>query len=54
MVTDEFSQNRPDAYRFLQNWSIPVEDLTDLSIYIELHNLPASYVASGYVFYSGG
>ena len=49
VVTDEFSQEYPDAYLFLQNWSIPVEDVTDLSIQIELHNLPASYVASEYI-----
>ena len=49
VVTDEFSQEYPDAYRFLQNWSIPVEDVTDLSVPIELHNLPASYVASEYI-----
>ncbi len=49
VVTDEFSQKYPDAYRFLQNWSIPVEDLTDLSVQIELHRLPAAYVASEYM-----
>jgi len=49
VVTDEFSQNCPDAYRFLQNWSIPVEDLTYLSVQIELHNLPAAYVARKYI-----
>ena len=49
MVTDEFSQKYPDAYRFLQNWSIPVEDLTYLSIQIELHNLPAAYAASEFI-----
>jgi len=49
VVTDEFSQEYPDAYRFLQNWSIPVEDVTYLSVQIELHNLPASYVALKYI-----
>jgi len=49
VVTDEFSQDYPDAYRFLQNWNIPVEDVTYLSVQIELHNLPAAYVASKYI-----
>ncbi|MFQ5924761.1 MAG: glycine betaine ABC transporter substrate-binding protein, partial [Dehalococcoidia bacterium] len=49
VVTDEFSQKYPDAYRFLQNWSIPVEDVTYLSVQIELHHLPAAYVASEYI-----
>jgi len=49
VVTDEFSQNYPDAYRFLQNWSIPMEDVTFLSVQIELHNLPATYVALNYI-----
>jgi len=49
VVTDEFSQEYPDAYRFLQNWSIPVEDVTFLSVQIELHRLPAAYVASEYI-----
>ncbi len=49
VVTDEFSQNYPDAYRFLQNWSIPMEDVTYLSVQIELHNLPAAYVALEYI-----
>ncbi len=49
VVTDEFSQEYPDAYRFLQNWSIPVEDVTYLSVQIELHNLPAAYVAKQYI-----
>ncbi len=49
VVTDEFSQNYPDAYRFLQNWSIPVEDVTALSVQIKLHNLPAAYVALKYI-----
>ena len=49
VVTDEFSQEYPDAYRFLQNWSIPLEDVTDLSVQIELHNLPAAYVALEYI-----
>jgi len=37
VVTDEFSQDYPDAYRFLQNWRIPVEDLTYLCVQTELH-----------------
>ena len=49
VVTDEFSQNYPDAYRFLQNWNIPVKDLIDLCIQIELHNLPVGYVVSNYM-----
>jgi glycine betaine/proline transport system substrate-binding protein len=49
VVTDEFSQEYPDAYRFLQNWNIPVEDVTDLSVQIELHNLPAAYIARQYI-----
>ncbi len=49
VVTDEFSQNYPKAYRFLQNWSIPLEDVTYLSVQIELHNLPAAYVALEYI-----
>ena len=49
VVTDEFSQKYPDAYRFLQNWNIPVEDVTDLSVQIELHNLPAAYAASEFI-----
>ncbi len=49
VVTDEFSQNYPEAYRFLQNWSIPLEDVTYLSVQIELHNLPATYVVLNYI-----
>jgi glycine betaine/proline transport system substrate-binding protein len=49
VVTDEFGQKYPDAHRFLQNWFIPVEDVTDLSVQIELHNLPAGYVAFEYI-----
>jgi len=48
VVTDEFNQKYPDAYRFLQNWSIPVQDLTYLSVQIELHRMPATYVALNY------
>ena len=49
MVTDEFSQEYPDAHRFLRNWYIPVADVTYLSVQIELHNLPAAYVALEYI-----
>lgn len=49
VVTDEFHEKYPDAYRFLQNWSIPVDDLAELSIQIHLHNLPAPYIASEYI-----
>ena len=49
VVTDEFSQNYPDAYRFLKNWNIPVEDVTYLCVKIELQKLPVGYVVSNYV-----
>lgn len=49
LIQDEFRQNYPDAYRFLQNWSIPVDDLTYLCIQTELHKLPVAYVALKYI-----
>jgi glycine betaine/proline transport system substrate-binding protein len=49
VVTDEFSNQYPDAYRFLRNWSIPKEDLTVLCAQIELERLPVGYVAAKYI-----
>jgi len=49
VVADEFGQKYPDAYHFLQNWSIPEKDLTELCAQIELQRLPVAYVVSEYI-----
>jgi len=49
VVTSEFKKKYPKAYQFLQNWSIPLEDLKELCYKIEIERLPVNYVASTYV-----
>ncbi|MGB2782365.1 MAG: glycine betaine ABC transporter substrate-binding protein, partial [Atribacterota bacterium] len=49
VVTNEFKKKYPKAYQFLQNWSIPLEDLKELCYKIEIERLPVNYVASTYI-----
>jgi glycine betaine/proline transport system substrate-binding protein len=49
IVTDELKDQAPEVYDFLKNWSIPLEDVTELAAKIELDKLPAGKVAADWV-----